>query len=78
MENNYWITTEQLIENLMQDPNNEQEYHRYLGGILRSTHWFIYDSKKGLFGDSTNIEYDWFTQEELLDCYEGAYWHRDA
>lgn len=78
MENNYWITTEQVVKNLMQDPNNEHEYRRYLGKILRSTHWFIYDSEKGLFGDSTNIEYDWFTKEELLELYKGAFWHRDV
>lgn len=79
MENVKWISTEQLIENLLNEPDNDQEYRRHIGGILFSTHWCVYDSKRGQFGDSTDFfEYEWFTQEELLDCYAGARWHRDA
>ena len=46
MERDYWITTEQVVKELMNASDNEQEYTRYLGGILRSTHWFIFDSKE--------------------------------
>lgn len=77
MEKDYWITTEQVVKELMNAPDNEQEYTRCLGGILRSTHWFIFDSKRGLFGDSINIEFDWFTKNEFLEAYSGALWHRD-
>lgn len=78
MENDYWITTEQMVKNLQEDPDNEHEYRRYLGGILRSTHWFVYNSRKRLFAHSYNIEYDWYTKEELLDSFKGAWWHRDV
>ena len=49
-----WITTGQMLEELRNDPDNEQQYTHYLGGILRSTHWLIYDSEKHQFGDSTD------------------------
>jgi hypothetical protein len=38
MEEKKWITTEQMLEALRNNPNNEQQYTHYLGGILRSTH----------------------------------------
>lgn len=66
MEEKKWIKTEQMLENLKNDPNNEQEYTHYLGGILRSTHWLIYDSEKSLFGHSTNwLHYDWYTENRI-------------
>lgn len=77
MERDYWITTEQVVKELMNASDNEQEYTRYLGGILRSTHWFVFDSKRGLFGDSINNAFDWFTKKEFLEAYSGALWHRD-
>ena len=49
-----WIKTEELLENLLNEPGVEQQYVHYLGPILRSTHWLIYDAEKGLFGDSTD------------------------
>ena len=62
-----WIKTEQMLEALKKDADNEQEYTHYLGGFLRSTHWLIYDSKKNQFGQSTNwFDYDWYTEEEFL------------
>lgn len=30
-----WIQTEQMLEDLKNDPDYEQEYTHYLGGILR-------------------------------------------
>lgn len=79
MEENKWIKTEQLLEDLKKDADNEQEYTHYLGGILRTTHWLIYDSKKGLFGYSTDWnDYDWFTEAEFLQIYAVHWWHRDA
>ena len=41
-----WIKTEQMLEALKSEPNVEQQYCHYLGGILRSTHWLEYSSKK--------------------------------
>ena len=67
MEKNEWITTEQMLHALKDAPDNEQEYSHYLGGMLRSTHWLIYDSEKNLFGDSTNwSNYAWATEAEFL------------
>ena len=34
-----WIKTEQMLEVLKGEPDVEQQYCHYLGGILRSTHW---------------------------------------
>ena len=80
MEEKYWIKTEQMLEALKNDPDNEQEYTHYLGGILRSTHWLIYDSKKKKhFGDSTDwFHYVWYTENEFLNAYAGHWWHRDV
>ncbi len=33
-----WIKTEQILETLRKEPDTEQQYCHYLGGILRSTH----------------------------------------
>ena len=74
-----WIKTEQMLEALKNDPDNEQEYTFSIGGILRSTPWLIYDSEKGLIGNSTNWEnYDWYTEEEFLKIYADKWWRRDA
>ena len=79
MEKKEWITTEQMLQALKNDPNNEHEYTHYLGGILRSTHWLVYDSKKNQIGDSTDWrEYDYYTEAEFLQDYAGHRWHRDA
>lgn len=76
---NRWITTEQMLNDLKKDADNEQEYTHHIGGILRSTHWLIYDSKKKQFSHSTNwTDYDWYTEAEFLDDYEGHWWMRDA
>lgn len=79
MEEKKWIKTEQMLEALKNDPDNEQEYTHYLGGILRTTHWLIYDSKKILFGNSTDwSNYDWYTEAEFLQYYSGHWWLRDV
>jgi hypothetical protein len=79
MEEKKWITTEQMLVDLRNDPNNEQEYTHYLGGILRTTHWLEYDSEKDLFGDSTDWgNYAWYTEAEFLSDFAGHWWHRDA
>ena len=58
-----WIKTEKMLEVLKSEPNVEQQYCHYLGGILRSTHWLEYSSKKREIGDSTNwFEYTWYTE----------------
>lgn len=73
-----WIKTEELLENLLNEPGVEQQYVHYLGPILRSTHWLIYDAEKGLFGDSTDWdEYMWQTKDEFLEFYEGHWWLRE-
>lgn len=74
-----WIKTEQMLEELKKDANNEHEYRHWLGGILRSTHWLIYDSGKNQFGDSTDWDnYVWYTEAEFLNAYTGHWWHRDV
>lgn len=79
MEQKNWIKTEQMLEALKNDPNNEHEYRHWIGGILFSTHWLIFDPKKALYGDSLNWkEYDWYTEEEYLEIHAGEWWHRDA
>ena len=79
MEEKKWITTKQMLDALKNDPDNEHEYTHYLGGMLRSTHWCEYDSKKNLFGDSTDWYHsDWYTEEEFLHDYEGHWWRRDC
>ena len=83
-ENSYeknmkWITTEQMLEALKNAPDNEQEYTHYLGGILRTTHWLIYDSEKAQFGDSTDWNnYGWYTEAEFLEAFAKHWWMRDC
>ena len=73
-----WIKTEVLLENLLNEPGEEQQYVHYLGPILRSTHWLIYDQEKGLFGDSMDWdEYTWWTRDEFIEFYEGHWWLRE-
>ena len=78
MEKMKWITTEQMLEALKDDPDNEQEYTHYLGGILRTTHWLVYDSKKQMIGHTRNNGYDWYTEAEFLKYYAGCKWWRFA
>ena len=79
MEQKNWIKTEQMLEALKNDPDNEHEYRHWIGGMLFSTHWLIYDSKKALFVDSLNWnDYCWFTEEDYLKLHSGEWWHRDA
>lgn len=76
MEKNL-ISTEQLLEAVKNDPNNEQEYSLFLGGgFLRSTHWFIYDPANKLFGHTRDWPHDWFTETELLNRFAGCLWTR--
>ena len=77
MENKKWITTEQMLEVLKNEPDTDQQYCHYICGILRSTHWLVYSSKKNKYGNSTNINYDWYTKEEFLDIHAGEWWMRE-
>ena len=77
MEANKWITTEQMLEALKNDADNEHEYSLSLcGGILRSTHWFVYDSEEKRFGHTRDWPYDWFSESEILESYSGCLWRR--
>ena len=80
MEEKKWITTEQMLENLKNDANHEQEYNLWLCcGFATSTHWVVYDSKKSLFGDSTDWNnYGWYTESEFLNAFAGHWWMRDC
>ena len=79
MEKSKWIGTEQMLQALKNDPDNEQEYTHHLGGVLRSTHWLKYDMVKDQFGDSTNwYMYDWYTEAVVLNAYAGHLWRRDV
>ena len=72
-----WIRTEEMLENLLNEPGVEQQYVHYLGPILRSTHWLKYDPQKDKFGDTLNFKFTWFTREEFLDFYCGHWWLRE-
>jgi len=75
MEQKKWIKTEQMLAALKNDPDNEHEYTHYLGGLLRSTHWIVYDSEKNLFGDSSDWNnHTWLSEAEFLDVYTGHWW----
>ena len=72
-----WITTEQMLEVLKREPDVEHQYCHYLGGILRSTHWLEYSSKREQYGDSTNwLDYSWYTESEFLEVHAGEWWMR--
>ena len=74
-----WITTEQMIDILKNDPDSEHEYNLWLfGGFLTSTHWVVYDSKRQMIGHTRNIGYDWYTEAEFLELYAGCKWWRYA
>lgn len=73
-----WIKTEQMLEELRQEPDTEQQYTHFLGGILRSTHWLSYSSQKNQFSHSTDWFHDyWYTEAELLELYAGHWWMKD-
>ena len=73
-----WIKTEQMLEVLKAEPDVEQQYCYYLGGILRSTHWLEYSSNRKQYGDSTNwFDYTWYTESELLEIHAGEWWMRE-
>lgn len=79
MEEKKWITTEQMIDILKNDPDREHEYNLWLfGGFLTSTHWVVYDSKRQMIGHTRNNGYDWYTEAEFLELYAGCKWWRYA
>ncbi len=70
-----WIKTDEMLNVLRMEPDTEQQYCHYLGGILRSTHWLKYSSKKDKFGNSTNwIDYAWYTEAEFLKFHADEWW----
>ena len=73
-----WITTEQMLKVLKDEPNIEQQYCHYLGGILRSTHWLKYSSNYNKYGDSTNwFDYVWYTEADFVKIHAGEWWLRE-
>lgn len=73
-----WIKTEEMLENLHNEPGVEQQYARYLGPILRSTHWLKYNAEQDLYGDSTEWdEFAWFTREKFLSIIGDGWWYRE-
>ena len=74
-----WLKTEQMLDALKGEPNVEQQYCHYLGGILRSTHWLEYSSKREKYGDSTNwFDYTWYTESEFLEVHANEWWMREV
>lgn len=74
-----WVKTEEMLEALRSEADTEQQYCHYLGGMLRSTHWLEYSSKRQKFGDSTNwFDYTWFTESEFLEVYANQWWMREV
>ena len=79
MEKRKIIGTLDGLENLKREPDVEQQYTHYLGGILRSTHWLEYKSETQEIGDSMEWdEYNWMTEQEFLSRFEGHWWSRDC
>ena len=73
-----WITTEQMLEALRMEPDTEQQYCHHLGGILHSTHWLEYNSKRNLYGDSIDwYNYGWYTEVDFLYAFAGHWWMRE-
>ena len=56
-------------------PGVEMEFYHFAGGALRFTYWGFYDEASGLFGLSTEWDYDaeW-TEEELMETFHGHSW----
>ncbi len=78
MEERKWITTEQMLENLKNEPDVEQEYRHHLGGILRSTHWLEYSSQRHEIGDSTDWkDSSWHSEDEFLEMHRGEWWMKE-
>ena len=45
-------------------------------GVICSTYWMEYKSDKNMFALSReSIRPDYYTEEELLECYEGYWWN---
>ena len=77
MKEKKWISTEQMLEALKNDPDNVHEYNLWLcGGFLTSTHWLVYDSEKQMTGHTRNNSFDWYTEAEFLETYAGCKWRR--
>ncbi len=73
-----WIKTEQMLENLRRDSDNEHQYALWLGGMLQTTHWLEFESSTKMFVDSM----DWsdfcrYTETEFLEIYTGRWWKRE-
>jgi hypothetical protein len=78
MEKRKIIGTADVLENLKREPDVEQQYTHYLGGILRSTHWFEYSIEKNMYGESTNwFDYTWYTEADFLEIHAGEWWMRE-
>ena len=78
MEKRKIIGTVDVLENLKRDPDVEQQYTHYLGGILRSTYWLEYSIEKNMYGESTNwFDYTWYTEADFLEIHAGEWWMRE-
>lgn len=76
---NEWIKTEEMLQMMKEHPNVEMEFTHYLGSMLRSTYWGMYDSTKRRFGLSTDWDYSCeYTEKELLEFFDNHLWRRDA
>ena len=77
MEGKNWLSTGELIDNLKKDADNEHEYSVFFGNkTLRSTHWFLYDSARNMFGHTRDWPYDWFSESAILEFYSEYRWKR--
>ena len=74
-----WLTTEEVMQVLMNEPDVEMEFTASLGGMLRSTHWLTYHSREKQFAD----DMDWghptlYTADEFVQWLGNRWWRRDA
>lgn len=64
------LSTREIISLMRDREGKELQFTHFLGGVLRSTYWGRYDPESGLFGLSTDWDYDidW-TEEEIIECF---------
>lgn len=73
-----FTTTTQMLEALKDKPNVEHVYCHWLGGILFSTYWILYNTEKHQFGISTDgFRYVWYSEIDVLSIYAGHWWVKE-
>lgn len=72
-----WVSTREMLKEVMRDTTWEQEWSLLLSGGLRSTHYWQYDAGRRTFWHTRDIHFTEYRVEDILRQYEGALWKRD-